>query len=160
MGSAVCEAVAESADSDARRQSGRTGPGDPAGQCRVVKGLARVCGGDGAGGLAGDDGGNQLAAGRWLRAGQGGGLAVGPALAGAGGGVIEGRGAHGDGDRGDRGGGVGSLVAVVEVAGGGAFDLAGAEPGPAGGQQGGQDGAADDAGQVSGAVRADACRGG
>src|ERR1039457_5778977 len=81
--------------------------------------------------LGGDDGGNQLAAGRWLRAGQGGGLAVGPALVGAGGGVIEGRGAHGDGDRGDRGGGVGSLVAVVEVAGGGAFDLAGAVPGPA-----------------------------
>src|ERR1019366_5312947 len=39
MGSAVCEAVAESADSDARRQSGRTGPGDPAGQYCLVKPL-------------------------------------------------------------------------------------------------------------------------
>ena len=49
---------------------------------------------------------------------------------------------------------------MVEVAGGGAFDLAGAVPGPAGGQQGGQDGAADDAGQVGRAVRADAGGGG
>ena len=44
---------------------------------------------------------------------------------------------------------------VVEVAGGGAFDLAGAEAGTAGGQQGGQDGAADDTGQVSRAGGAD-----
>jgi len=67
-----------------------------------------------------------------------------------------GRGADGDVDRGDDGDGVGSPVAVVEVAGGGAFDLAGAEAGPAGGQQGGQDGAADDADQIGRAVWADA----
>ena len=101
------------------------------------------------------DGGDQVAAGRPLRADQGGGPAVGPALAGPGGGVIEWRGADGDAERGDHGDGVGSLVAVVEVAGGGAFDLAGAEAGPAGGQQGGQDGAADDAGQVGRVIRPD-----
>ena len=53
----------------------------------------------------------------------------------------------------------GRLVVAVEVAGGGAFDLAGAVAGPAGGQQGGQDGAADDAGQVGGRG-ADPCGGG
>jgi len=51
---------------------------------------------------------------------------------------------------------VGAAVIAVEVAGGGAFDLAGAEAGTAGGQQSGQDSPADDAGQVNGAVGADA----
>ena len=57
-------------------------------------------------------------------------------------------GVHGDVDRGDGGRQAGPAVVAVEVAGGGAFDLAGAVAGPAGGQQRGQDGAADDAGQV------------
>jgi len=45
---------------------------------------------------------------------------------------------------------------VVEVAGGGAFDLAGAEPGTAGWEQGGQDGTPD-GGQLGWAGRADTC---
>src|SRR6266571_5021382 len=103
--------------------------------------------------LAGDDGSDQVAA-CWPAGAELGCSAVEAAAAGAG---VRWRGAHGDGDGSDGGDGVGSLVAVVEVAGGSALDLAGAEPGAPGGQQGGQDGSADGAGQVSGALRADSC---
>jgi len=70
--------------------------------------------------------------------------------------IAQRRGAHGDADVGDDRDDAGALVAVVEVAGGGAFDLAGAEPGTAGRQQGSQDGAADD-GQPARVGRADTC---
>src|SRR5207247_6397268 len=100
------------------------------------------------------DRGDPLAAGGWLRwPGPGRGVAAGPAAA-------ERRGADGDVDGGDGGGRLGPSVVAVEVAGGGAFDLAGAEAGTAGGQQRGQDRASDDAGQVSWAVRAGAAGGG
>ena len=62
---------------------------------------------------------------------------------------------HGDVDGGDGGRWAGAAVVAVEVAGCGAFDLAGAVAGPPCGQQGGQNGPADNAGQVSGSVRTD-----
>jgi len=63
---------------------------------------------------------------------------------------IGGRGEDGDVDGADDGRGSRAAGVTVEVAGGGAFDLAGAVAGPPGGQLGGQDRAPDDAGQVSG----------
>src|ERR1019366_3862329 len=108
-----------------------------------------------SGGLAGDDGGDELATGgRLRRPGLGWGVAAGPA------GAQRRRGADGDVDRGDGGNGAGPAVVTVEVSGGGAFDLAGAEAGPPGGQQGGKDSPTDDAGQVRRAVGADSPGGG
>ena len=105
--------------------------------------------------FAGDDGSDELAPGRWLRRpGLGGRVAAWPA------GAERRRDAHGDVDGGDGSGGAGPAVVAVEVAGRGALDLAGAEPGPPGRQQGRKNSSADDAGQVSGAGRDDAARGG
>ena len=95
--------------------------------------------------LAGDDGGDPLAAGG--RPGPAGCAAVAVDPAGL---EVDGRGADGDVDRGDGGGMGRAAVVAVEVPGGGAFDLAGAVSGAAGGQQRGQDGAADGAGRSAG----------
>src|SRR5690348_14748947 len=92
-------------------------------------------------GLAGDDGGDPLPAGGRTGWAGGGAVAAGPA-----GLEVRRRGADGDVDRGDGGGMGRAAVLAVEIPGGGAFDLAGAEPGAAGGQQRGQHGPADRAG--------------